>query len=93
MIKRSKATIEKEGLSEEAMVEYEALLKKVSPSKERDLKKFEDEIRMFLENEIVMHYYYQSGRVLNAFNHDKTTAKAIELLDENLDAYQSVLKK
>jgi C-terminal peptidase (prc) len=93
LIKRAKETIEKEGLSDEAMAEYESLLKKVSPSKERDLQKFEDEIRMFLENEIVMHYYYQSGRILNAFNYDKATQKALELLDEKLTEYNSILKK
>lgn len=93
LIKRAKETIEKEGLSDEAMAEYESLLKKVSPSKERDLQKFEDEIRMFLENEIVMHYYYQSGRILNAFNYDKATQKALELLDEKLTEYNSILRK
>ena len=93
LIKRAKETIEKEGLKDEALAEYEALLKKVSPSKERDLQKYEEEIRMFLENEIVMHYQYQSGRILNAFNYDKSTQKAIELLNDKLTEYNSILKK
>ncbi len=93
LIKRVKSTIEKEGLSDEAMAEYESLLLKVSPSKERDLKKFEDEIRMFLENEIIMHYHYQSGRILNAFNYDDGLKKALEILNDDLKEYNRILKK
>lgn len=93
IIKKAKITIEKEGLGEDALNEYELLLKKISPSKERDLKKFEDEIRMFLENEIIMHYYYQSGRVINAFNHDDSLKKALEILNSDLKLYHSLLRK
>ncbi len=93
ILKKAKATIELEGLHDDALNEYEALLLKVSPSKERDLKKSESEIRMFLENEIVMHYYYQSGRIVHAFNYDDATKKAIELLEGNLKEYYSILKK
>jgi carboxyl-terminal processing protease len=92
MLKKVKATIENEGYDQEAKTDYEALLKTVTPSKERDLDKFEDQIRMMLENEIVSRFYYQKGRVLNSFNHDKILKRALEVL-ENTQEYNSTLKK
>lgn len=92
MLKRMKETAEEEGYYEDSKAEYEALLTKVVPSKERDLEKFEDEIKMLLENEIVSRYYYQKGRAQNSFNHDDILKKSIEIL-ENSTEYHTILKK
>lgn len=91
-LKKIKETIEREGLDEDAKQEYEALMSKVTPSKERDLEKFQDEIKMLLENEIVSRYYYQKGRVLNSFNHDDILKKGVEVL-KNTQEYNTILKK
>jgi carboxyl-terminal processing protease len=91
-LKKIKATIEQEGLDEDAKQEYEALMQKITPSKERDLEKFQDEIKMLLENEIVSRYYYQKGRVLNSFNHDDILKKGVEIL-KNTQEYNTILKK
>lgn len=92
MLKRIKKTIEEEGFDNEAKEEYEALMSKVTPSKERDLEKFQAEIKMLLENEIVSRYYYQKGRVLNSFNHDDILQKGVEVL-KNTQEYNTILKK
>ena len=91
-LKKIRETIEREGLDEDAKQEFEALMSKVTPSKERDLEKFQDEIKMLLENEIVSRYYYQKGRVLNSFNHDDILKKGIEFL-QNTQEYNTILKK
>ncbi len=85
-------TIEKENLMADAKAEYEALMAKITPSKERDLVKFEAQIRQLIENEIVSRYYYQQGRVQNSFNHDEVLKKGIELLN-NSQQYNTILKK
>lgn len=85
-------TIEKENLMDDAKAEYEALMAKITPSKERDLVKFEAQIRQLIENEIVSRYYFQQGRVQNSFNHDEVLKKGIEVLN-NTQQYNTILKK
>lgn len=92
MLKKMKATAEEEGFIEDASVEYEALLQKVIPSKERDLEKFKSEIKMLLENEIVSRYYFQRGRAQHAFEGDDDVNKAIEIL-KNKEQYNTILGK
>ena len=90
MLKKMKETAEDEGFYEDASAEYEALMAKVVPSKERDLEKFKDEIKQLLENEIVSRYYHQKGRAMHNFNDDPFVAKAIEVL-KNQDEYNTIL--
>ncbi|MEZ4889248.1 MAG: hypothetical protein R2779_01410 [Crocinitomicaceae bacterium] len=77
---------------DDAKAEYEALMAKITPSKERDLVKFEAQIRQLIENEIVSRYYFQQGRVQNSFNHDEVLKKGIEVLN-NTQQYNTILKK
>lgn len=92
LLKKMKETIERESLDEDSKTEYDALMAKITPSKERDLEKFQGEIKMLLENEIVSRYYYQKGRVQNSFNHDDILKKGIEIL-KNPQEYNTILKK
>ena len=85
-----KKVAEEEGYYEDSKTEYEALLAKVIPSKERDLEKFKDEIKTMLENEIVSRYYFQKGRAEDAFRTDQSIAKSIEILKNNKE-YVSIL--
>ncbi len=91
MLKKMKETAEEEGFYEDALAEYEALLQKVHPSKERDLNKFKNEILELLENEIVSRYYFQKGRALNSFKNDKTLIKGVEILGKTSE-YNTILK-
>jgi carboxyl-terminal processing protease len=81
-LQRMKKTAEDEGYFEDIKSDYEQLLSKVTPSKERDLDKFKDEISEILSSEIVSRYYYQNGRAEQAFQFDKDIQKAIEVLSD-----------
>jgi carboxyl-terminal processing protease len=67
-----------------------ALRKKVQHNKESDLKKFEDEIKVQLEQEIVSRYYLEPGQIENAFDDDPVVKAAIEVLN-NTEEYNSLL--
>lgn len=90
MLKKMRKTAEEEGYFADAKDQYEALMQKVTPSKERDLEKFKDEIKTILENEIVSRYYYQKGRILHTFQSDDYLKKAIETLKDT-KTYNSIL--
>lgn len=79
-----------EGYDKKLKGEYEALLKVLSASKEEDLDLFQDQIKEILANEIISRYYYQEGRVVNAFQNDEDLKKAIEILN-NKKQYDSIL--
>lgn len=92
MLKKMKETAEEEGYFDDAKAQYEELMKKVVPSKERDLEKFKEEIKTIIENEIISRYYYQKGRTVDAFRNDDYLKKAIEIL-KNTKEYNTILKK
>lgn len=90
MLKRMKETAVEEGFFEDSKAEYDALLLRVVPSKERDLVKFKDEIKILLENEIVSRYYFQTGRAENSFRNDDVVKKALEILSKS-SQYNTIL--
>jgi carboxyl-terminal processing protease len=90
MLKKMKETAEKEGFYEDSKAEYEALMARVVPSKERDLEKFRSEIKYLLENEIISRYYYQKGRAMDAFRNDLYVEKALEIL-KTRSTYNTIL--
>jgi len=83
-------TAEREGYDAKINGEYEALLKVLSASKKDDLDLFQNQIKELLSNEIVSRYYYQEGRVVNAFQEDLPLKKAIEVLNDAA-LYNSIL--
>jgi carboxyl-terminal processing protease len=91
-LERMKKTAEDEGYFEDIVADYNDLLAKVTPSKERDLEKFKQEIMEVLANEIVSRYYYQTGRSENAFLFDTDVEKAIQVLLD-LKQYNTILGK
>ena len=50
MLRKMRKTAEEEGYFEDSKTEYEALFKKLTPSKNSDLEKFKVEISNILEN-------------------------------------------
>jgi len=92
VLEKMKKIAEEEGFYEDSKLEYEALLAKVIPSKERDLEKFKEEIKTMLENEIVSRYYFQKGRAEDAFRNDQYILKSLEIL-KNKGEYTTILKK
>jgi carboxyl-terminal processing protease len=91
-LKKWKETTEKEGDFDKIKTEYDAILSKLSSTKESNFEKSKDEIRDILENEIVSRYYYQNGRIINGFTSDKSIEKSIEIL-QNSSRYNTILKK
>lgn len=92
MLKKMKKTAEEEGFYGDLQEEYDALMAKVVPSKERDLEKFKKQILSILENEIVSRYYYQSGRAQHSLNDDEFIVAAQKLFT-NLSEYHTILGK
>ncbi len=91
-LKRMKETAEEEGFYDDMKDEYEALLEKVVPSKERDLDKFAHQIKQLLENEIVSRFHYQNGRAVHAFKDDVYMQRALEILKSDSE-YNTILGK
>lgn len=90
ILKKMKEAAEEEGFYEDAEAEYDALLQKVVPSKERDLEKFKSELVELIENEIVSRYHFQRGRVEHAFNYDNDMEEAFKIF-QNLKEYNTIL--
>ena len=89
-LKKMKETAEVEGFYDDLKEEYEALLEKVIPSKERDLEKFSYQIKQLLENEIVSRYHYQNGRAVHAFKDDVYMERAMEIFKSETE-YNTIL--
>ena len=89
--KQFKEIAEKEKYFEDAELEFDALLKKVTPNKTTDLAKYKDEITEVLENEIASRYYYQKGRIEVSFKRDPYIQEAISVLN-NPDEYNKILQ-
>lgn len=81
----------KEGYAERIQSQYDALHKVLDLSTLEDMDLFEQQIRDLLTNEIVSRYYYQKGRVVNAFQEDLQFQKSIDILN-NQEQYQSILQ-
>ena len=90
-LKKMKTAAEKEGLFKDIEGDYLKMLDKLKPNEAQDLEKYKTEILDLLENEIVSRYYFQKGRTLNSFKHDKVVLKALEIFVE-LSNYHSILK-
>ena len=91
-LKKMKISAEKEAHFQDIEAEYQAMLTKLTPSKERDLDKFQEEIRQMLENEILSRYYFQNGRILDSFKNDPVLQEAKKILSDNT-RYQKTLGK
>jgi carboxyl-terminal processing protease len=91
-LKKMKETAEKEGYFEEIKSDYEDMISKVTPSKERDLQKFKAEISEMLENEIISRYYFQKGRTIASLKNDIVVQRAVTILTNSTEL-NTILKK
>ena len=76
---------------EGAEEEYEALVKKLSPSKTNDLEKFKPDIIEDIEYAIISRYYFQDGRIELSLKRDPFVQKAIDVLSDNTQ-YTGILE-
>lgn len=91
LLSEMKVEAEKENKLAEIKSEFEALNAKVSHSKKNDLNQFKEEIRRVLENEIVSRYYFESGRIEQAFQYDNDLNEALKVIS-NRPVLASILK-
>ena len=74
----------------DAQAEFEALMKKLEPSKKNDLIKYKHELIPLLEDELIGRYYYQKGRIQHGLVQDEFILEGIEILND-LPRYKKVL--
>ncbi|MCI5058922.1 MAG: S41 family peptidase [Flavobacteriales bacterium] len=91
ILKKLEARTKKEKYYASIESELEAIKEKLKPNKSEDMKKFEDEIKELLEQEIISRYYYQRGRVENSLARDSVVLKATDILASK-DSYEKLLK-
>jgi carboxyl-terminal processing protease len=90
-LRKMKETAQKEGYYEDISAQYDQMLAKVTPSKERDLDKFQNEISELLEDEIISRYFFQEGRAKQQLKADPVVQKGIEILQAPTQ-YNTILK-
>jgi carboxyl-terminal processing protease len=89
-LEKLKEIAESEQYFESSKEEYEALREKLSPNKQRDLLKFDSEIKELIESEIVGRYYYQRGQMELEISQDKFVSEATTTL-LNKSTYNKIL--
>ncbi len=80
----------KERYYQELKPQLDAIAKRLSDAHKNDLLSFKDQIKQFLEEEIVSRYYYERGAVETGFKYDKEVKKAIEVLHSRTE-YEKIL--
>jgi len=88
--------LEKDAKEENYYDALEADLKnvkeKLDKDKNDDIFKYKLDIKDLLEEEIASRYYYDKGRIMSSFNHDKDVLEAEKLFDDP-SRYASILGK
>lgn len=74
---------EKEGKLAAVKADLDDLKSKMIGAKKTDLMTFKPEIKRILENQIASRYYYEKGKVVQAFQYDKELAEAKAVLNNS----------
>lgn len=90
LLKELKEVAKEERYYEGAETQYLALEKELTPDKSNDLKKFKDEIKLILENEIISRFHFQNGRIAQSLDQDVDVNEAIAVLKDQ-KKYKSIL--
>lgn len=90
MLMDLKKTVEQEGYFKDVKKLYDEMLIHLTPSKEKDLEKFKDEIIKLIEDEIISRYYFQKGRTAYSLRESDDVKKAKEILKDKAQ-YNKIL--
>ena len=82
----------REKYMENALAEFEALQKKLSHDKFKDLDLFKADVKELLEEEIAARYYYSAGRIANTIRNDMQISTAVDILRDT-EKYKSELNE
>lgn len=89
-LKKLRVAAEKDKYLKDVEEQLNSLEKTLTPNKAEAMQRFQDEISMILENEIVARYSFQKGRIINSLSEDKFISEAIKLLNERSE-YNRIL--
>ncbi len=92
LLKELRDVAKEENYYEALSQQIENLEEKLKQDKSDDLKKFREEISEMLKAEILVRYYYASGRLEGSLQTDPEVLKAIEILKDK-KKYNEILKK
>lgn len=67
---------------QDSKTEFDALLTKLTPDLDSDLRRYKKEILEILENEIISRYYFQKGRVEASLTSDSYIKEALKVLND-----------
>jgi carboxyl-terminal processing protease len=91
-LKSLKEVAEFEGYMEDAKAEFEALEQKLTHNLDRELDRFQKEIKDAIAQEVVVRYFYQSGLAQYRTQDDPDLKKALEVLNDEAQ-YRKLLAK
>jgi carboxyl-terminal processing protease len=80
----------REKYMDDAQAEFNALQAKLSHDRYKDLEIFKEEVKELLEEEIVLRYYYNAGRIANTLQHDTQIKEAATTVNAQ-DRYRALL--
>lgn len=89
-LRKLKATAKQERLFDELKPQIEQLEARLADSRKNDLTVYRDELRRFLQEEIVGRYFMERGRVEVAFKDDPEIRKAADVLNSRAE-YRKIL--
>lgn len=84
------ASAKKEKYYDDIEKQLDQLRKQIAHDPKKDLKKFKEEVKTVLEQEIVLRKYLQKGQIRASFKSDKQLQKAVEVLNSS-DLYKKIL--
>ncbi len=87
-----KEAASREKYMDSADAEFKALQAKLSHDRFKDLEIFKDDVKELLEEEIVLRYYYNAGRIANTMKKDTQIRTAVDMLNDQ-GKYQSLLSE
>ncbi|MBP7478428.1 MAG: S41 family peptidase, partial [Chitinophagales bacterium] len=93
MLKKFKDKSSEEKYFEAIKGEFDALQAKLRHDKTHDIDKAKDEIKELLENEIIVRYYYNKGRLEHNFKYDEEIQKALSILSNKAEYQKLITKK
>jgi carboxyl-terminal processing protease len=90
LLKSLKEVADIEGYMDENPAIFSDLEAKLTPDLDKDLERYEEQIKRFITVEIVKRYYYQKGELMASLKEDKILEKALSILAD-IQLYQTTL--
>lgn len=93
LIKQLEEAAKKDKYFGHAEKEFEALKKQLSHDKKKDLMLFKDEIKSYLEDEVVGRYYFQRGKIERSLINDPQVQEALKVATNSKKTHEILVMK